>query len=515
MNLIFNADASDTASALVRSVTGSVPAQRPVFTLGDNPEINLYVSDGGGGFDAESGDGTVTPTLAIGRQGAGPTGGTFWLGVSSATSGTLTNGKRYYIQDYVAGDDFSNCGATANETGEIFTKTNGDPTDWTNGSTLVEITTDVAYSATAATLLAALEATEAITAGAVTVTKPGDSALWTIEWATVGNKDLLIGSGAALTPASSVVISTIRAGSSTVTERQLIRLSQQPYAMQDTWSTITDGWNARLNLNTSGLLEALDGNESVTLTLELQLKDASDNIRTVGAVDCIVRHEVVDEEASIPVPLPSYFTSTEARLEFAQNRYAVTALTGGGTALDGLVTGTTALPTIATNTLVTFDVSGILYFYRLETGTDAESSPSVIRPDDYDGTTNARVWKLQSVTSASSSSYESVSFSAAGNTDITPGANFATHSVVAAVSAGSGSYTRTVSLLTANASAGDRIVIRFAMPASTNPTIQVRNATSGGTLLTAISGEAGGIPLLAEYAYTGSAWVELGAYYVE
>jgi hypothetical protein len=263
------------------------------------------------------------------------------------------------------------------------------------------------------------------------------------------------------------------------------------------------------------LLEALDGAGSVSLTLELQLVDVSNNIRTVGQVDCTVRHEVVDEEATIPTPLPSYLTAAESRLEFAQNRYAVTALTGGGTALDGLATGTTALPTIATNSLVAFDVSGVLYFYRLETGTDAESSPDVIRPDDYASSTNERVWKLQSISAASASSYEAVSFSAAGNTDITPGANSATHSVLATVSAGAGSYTRTVSLLTTNASAGDRVVIRFAMPASTNPVVQVRNATSGGTLLTTITGEASGIPVCAEYTYNGSAWIETGAYYVE
>lgn len=32
--------------------------------------------------------------------------------------------------------------------------------------------------------------------------------------------------------------------------------------------------------------------------------------------------------------------------------------------------------------------------YQFETGTDAEDSPDIIRPDDYNGTTNARVWKL-------------------------------------------------------------------------------------------------------------------------
>ena len=335
MNLYFNAAASDPASALVRDALRQTAAQKPVFVLGDNPEINLYVTDGSGGYDADSGSATVTPWLAIGTPGAAPTGGTFWLGVSSATSGSLTNGSRYYIQDYQAGDDFTGVGATTNEAGEIFTKNNGSPT-WSNGSTLVEITTDVAYSASAATLLAALEATTAITTGAVTVTKSGDAPVWKVEWTTTGNKSALIGGGSGLTPASSVVVSTIRAGTSTVTEQQLVRLSQQPYALQTTWAQISNGWNARLDLNTRGLLEALDGAGGVPLTLELQLVDGSNNIRTVGQVDCIVRHEVVDEEATIPTPLPSYLTAAETRAEASattsnSTQTTLTYTTGNGT----------------------------------------------------------------------------------------------------------------------------------------------------------------------------------------
>lgn len=40
-------------------------------------------------------------------------------------------------------------------------------------------------------------------------------------------------------------------------------------------------------------------------------------------------------------------------------------------------------------------VSNLVYFYDLQSGTDAESSPGVIRPDDYATTTNEKVWRLQ------------------------------------------------------------------------------------------------------------------------
>lgn len=67
----------------------------------------------------------------------------------------------------------------------------------------------------------------------------------------------------------------------------------------------------------------------------------------------------------------------------------LTGLTGGGAAaLDGVPT-----VNIAVGIIVFFVLSGTLVGYRLTAGTDVESSPSVIRPDDYDGGTNAKVWK--------------------------------------------------------------------------------------------------------------------------
>lgn len=513
MNLYFNAAAADPASALVRSQTNNQPAAKPVFVLGDSPSINLYVTDGGGGLDADSGSATVTPWLAITTPGGAPTGGTFWLGVSSATSGVLVSGKRYQIQTFVAGDDFTNLGAAANETGIIFTATGTTPTDWTNGSTLIEITTDVAYSASAATLEAALEATQAVVG--VSVTKSGSAPVWLVQWDSVGAVDLMTGGGSLLTPASAAVTSEIRAGSSTVTEQQLVRLTRTPYALQTTWTDSGNYWTARLDCNTRGLVELLDGAASISATLELQLVDGSGNIRTVGQVDCLVRNEGIDEESTIPTPLPSYLTAAQSRLEFVQNRYAVTALTGGGTALDGIVTGTTALPSVQTGSLVCIELATVLSFYELVTGTDAESSPTVIRPDDYATTTNERVWKLRGVSSLSATSYEAVSFSSAGNTDITPAVNSAVHSVEATVTAGAGAFTRTVALLTANSSAGDTCKVHFTMPASTNPLVEVRNATSGGTLLCTITGEAAGDDLAADFYFDGSAWQPHSANYLD
>lgn len=69
----------------------------------------------------------------------------------------------------------------------------------------------------------------------------------------------------------------------------------------------------------------------------------------------------------------------------------VTTLTGGGaTRLDGQATTATAV-----GTKRAVYVSDKLYIYELVSGTDAENSPFIIRPDDYNGTSNTKVWKLR------------------------------------------------------------------------------------------------------------------------
>jgi hypothetical protein len=67
----------------------------------------------------------------------------------------------------------------------------------------------------------------------------------------------------------------------------------------------------------------------------------------------------------------------------------ITALTG---------TGTNALAAIVSTTLPLSRVLGVvvggsLSFYQLQAGTSATSAPGIIRPNDYNATTNARVWK--------------------------------------------------------------------------------------------------------------------------
>lgn len=64
------------------------------------------------------------------------------------------------------------------------------------------------------------------------------------------------------------------------------------------------------------------------------------------------------------------------------------------------ITNTTGLKAIVTvgmtNGVIVFyrDSNSNLIGYKLFSGTDSESSPGIIRPTDYNGSTNQKVWKL-------------------------------------------------------------------------------------------------------------------------
>ena len=509
-SLYFNTAAKSVKGALVRSETQTTPEQPPEFVLGDNPDLNLYLVDGAGAFDAISGAGGYTVRLGIGPSGGAPTGGTFYLKYGSQTSGTITSGKRYRIEDFNAGDDFANVGGE-NETGSIFTASGTTPTTWTNASELIEITTDLAYNITAAALETALDLLASITAdGGINVT--GSSPVWLVTWEDNAVIVPLEAGVENLTPDSVASISEIQAGSTVLQEKQQVRLARNPAAFQDSWGTITDGWNARLDCNTRGFLQLLNGAVAVQTVLELEVTDSGGNRATFAQIPITIRNEVIDEQSMVPSPLADYSTTVEVQNQFVQNRSSLTGLTGGGaTNLDGIATVSATV-----GWLVALDVSNVLSLYRLESGTDAESSPDIIRPDDYAATTNEKIWRRLSIELAGAATYEAIAtFSAAGDDSITMPSASVSHSVIADAGAGAGGYTRTQTVPIANRSAGDIVHYRCTLAASANPTVEIRNATSGGTLLTTFTGDAGGASVaVASYVYTGSAWVELDATYI-
>lgn len=78
------------------------------------------------------------------------------------------------------------------------------------------------------------------------------------------------------------------------------------------------------------------------------------------------------------------------------NAYSSRGISGIDTIAGLKALGTTALNTASKIHSVFRDTgnSNVLRVYELVSGTDAESSPDIIRPTDYAGGTNEKVWKL-------------------------------------------------------------------------------------------------------------------------
>ena len=96
----------------------------------------------------------------------------------------------------------------------------------------------------------------------------------------------------------------------------------------------------------------------------------------------------LDQTISTSGNLAQYRTQINDLAE-GQARPTITGYTGGtSTDLDGITTSG-----VTVGLVVMTLVSSELGFYALAAGTDAESSPDVIRPDDYAASTNEKVWR--------------------------------------------------------------------------------------------------------------------------
>ncbi len=162
-----------------------------------------------------------------------------------------------------------------------------------------------------------------------------------------------------------------------------------------TWDATRQLYTADINYRTTPLDDLFtDGVKSITAKAQVAMRlGPTAKWKRSQPVEIILTKELYTGLDGSPEDTPvsdNYPTKPEVIRYFA----AVVGMTGGGdTKLDGLLT-----PELPLNTAVAFvdaASSNTLRIYELVAGTDAESAPAVIRPDDYAGGTNERVWKLR------------------------------------------------------------------------------------------------------------------------
>lgn len=175
------------------------------IVAGTTEEYNLYLVDENGDYDSRSGDESTDIEVAISPRNA------------TASSGTFT------ISDGVDTSDAIPFSASAQ---------------------VVEV------------ILNAMNDGDGADSDLCDVVKLNDGQ-WLVTWRTAGDRTALTGLSVDLTPESVVNVSESIGGSGTVREQQIIEINRQPAIFQDTWSTITNGFNATLAANTGRLQQAI------------------------------------------------------------------------------------------------------------------------------------------------------------------------------------------------------------------------------------------------------------------
>ncbi len=194
-------------------VAGISQPQREVqigaLVAGSSYDTNLYFVKNDGTYDALSGDAGASVQVAISTLGK-PQGGTF----------TLTDG--------------------------------------------VDTTTALSYGATALeveTALNALNAGEGAFSDQVSVVKVSDTQ-YAVTFDTFGAADVLSGSTVSLYPESTPTASIAVAGTATTNAQQIIEITRAAGVVQSTWSAITNGFNAIIDLDSVRIDQSLALGES-------------------------------------------------------------------------------------------------------------------------------------------------------------------------------------------------------------------------------------------------------------
>lgn len=253
--LFININASDVASALVRSVTDMTAVNFAKLVIGDRREYDLYFVDGQGAFAPWSGDASYVPLLALGDCG-NPSTGTFTLTYSGQT------------------------------------------------------TTAIAFDASPAAVQAALEALSNIGTGDVLVTgEAGKYYVVTFGGALAGaDVDEITGDGAGLSPSSVVSVDTITPGGSGIDEVQLIRLVLNPVSYADGWAPITNGWRGRLSARTLEITKKLAAESPFRTAFQVSVQEPAGERSTYLRTPAVVQCTHIDPESFAGADKPTFAT---------------------------------------------------------------------------------------------------------------------------------------------------------------------------------------------------------------
>jgi hypothetical protein len=146
------------------------------------------------------------------------------------------------------------------------------------------------------------------------------------------------------------------------------------------------GYVAAVAVSTSGANDILDGEDEADIKIEVEITESSGEPNTLAQADSSIFADLITNNPGQSTGDENYLTENTGVNHFG----AVIAYTGGAaTDLDSVPTVDKSVPFLAAFVHAT---DGLRH-YQLIGSTQAESSPDWVRPDDYNGSTNAKVWQ--------------------------------------------------------------------------------------------------------------------------
>jgi len=348
MNHFINTSATDLARARTVSLLNTLPAPFPVLTVGSQTQHSFFFTTNGA-IDTSIDTATNVLRVTIGDVAAAQTNGVFSLTVGSTDPITLK------------------------------------------------------WDIDAPGLQNALNSNSQIIAeGGVDVSKQGDGQ-FLIAYRSIGEVATILFDGALLVPDCTITSLVLTEGSATARQFLMVTIARVVPLQTTTFTAITDpydGYQGYLRLSSSAAMELVRMNgvkrgnfiECQTV-INVETIDTSGNITPYYQSPVLLRALNYALESLTPTPpvvaFTQYFFARPTIVGLASNVASTTLLAG-------LTTTTDAYP-VGCTVQCQFGDDVVANFIR-KSSTVAQNVPFVVRPYDYNATTNPYQWVLDTVT---------------------------------------------------------------------------------------------------------------------
>jgi len=152
-----------------------------------------------------------------------------------------------------------------------------------------------------------------------------------------------------------------------------------------------EGKRFTLDLNTTSAFSLLYGLDELDCILEVEATQGSAYTVKLVHAQVTLKNGLIDSTALSPSPQLSWYTQAEVDALIIHHEKTITSLTGGTSSDLDSITTTSITPERA---VFFYDNDNSEYvIYVLKAGTEAESSPDIIRPDDFASSTNEKYWE--------------------------------------------------------------------------------------------------------------------------